>query len=195
MTAALRQQAPLKGRSHYSASHPFAGYEVTIFEKSNNVGGVWQSNYAGYALQVRRGRSSVVPYVAPCMPLATGRHLHPSTLLCGNKPTCSIAALPHRSVSGKLLGKAGRLAAQAPGRCPCGRHAAGGGWLLNAWQASACASPSPHCQWEGAASVLLPAPHAHPRPRPPAGCPPFLPTSRHFVIPGYPWPDTESHPT
>lgn len=31
-----------------------AGYQVTLFEKSHNVGGVWQSNYAGYTLQVRK---------------------------------------------------------------------------------------------------------------------------------------------
>lgn len=28
-----------------------AGYEVTLFEKSHDVGGVWQSNYAGKRLQ------------------------------------------------------------------------------------------------------------------------------------------------
>eukprot|EP00887_Chlorella_sp_A99_P003720 scaffold7.g3720.t1 len=28
-----------------------AGYEVSILEKSDHVGGVWKSNYAGYALQ------------------------------------------------------------------------------------------------------------------------------------------------
>lgn len=32
--------------------HPLAGYDVKIFEKTGNVGGVWQSNYAGYTLQV-----------------------------------------------------------------------------------------------------------------------------------------------
>lgn len=47
---------------------PPPGYDVTLFEKSHEVGGVWQSNYAGYALQVRPpassplGRPSVVPY-------------------------------------------------------------------------------------------------------------------------------------
>lgn len=30
-----------------------AGYSVAIFEKTEDVGGVWQQNYAGYRLQVR----------------------------------------------------------------------------------------------------------------------------------------------
>ena len=29
-----------------------AGYSPTLFEKTGDVGGVWQSNYAGYRLQV-----------------------------------------------------------------------------------------------------------------------------------------------
>ncbi len=35
--------------------HLPAGYsDVTLFEKTNDVGGVWQKNYAGFRLQVSR---------------------------------------------------------------------------------------------------------------------------------------------
>ena len=40
-----------------------AGYaQVTVFEKSGDVGGVWQSNYAGYALQVRKWHYEIPGY-------------------------------------------------------------------------------------------------------------------------------------
>lgn len=44
-----------KGRFTHLAMHPLAGFDVKIVEKTNNVGGVWQSNYAGYALQASSG--------------------------------------------------------------------------------------------------------------------------------------------
>lgn len=31
-----------------------AGIQVALYERSHNVGGVWQYNYAGYKLQVRQ---------------------------------------------------------------------------------------------------------------------------------------------
>lgn len=43
-----------------------AGYtQITVFEKSGDVGGVWQSNYAGYALQVRKWHYEIPGYKWP----------------------------------------------------------------------------------------------------------------------------------
>ena len=41
--------APSDAKAH--ANLP-TGFKVTLFEKSDTVGGVWAHNYAGYALQV-----------------------------------------------------------------------------------------------------------------------------------------------
>ncbi|PRW32555.1 flavo involved in K+ transport [Chlorella sorokiniana] len=41
------------------------GFDVTIYEKTDNVGGVWQSNYAGYALQVRKWHFVIPGYPWP----------------------------------------------------------------------------------------------------------------------------------
>ena len=44
---------------------------MTLFEKSNDVGGVWQKNYAGYALQVRAWHYSIPGYDWPKSTLKT----------------------------------------------------------------------------------------------------------------------------
>ncbi|GAB4822167.1 hypothetical protein N2152v2_009213 [Parachlorella kessleri] len=43
-----------------------AGYsDVTLFEKTNDVGGVWQKNYAGFRLQVRKWHYEIPGYPWP----------------------------------------------------------------------------------------------------------------------------------